>query len=55
MPTVETAGRISGAMILKKMPQTPQPSMQAASSSSRGISFIKPVQIRIPIASAKAA
>ena len=42
-------------MILKKMPQTLQPSMQAASSSSLGISFMNPVQTRIAMESENAA
>ncbi len=54
MPTVATAGFMSGTMIRKKTPHTPQPSIQAASSSSRGISFMNPVQTRIAIASEKA-
>ena len=54
MPTVATAGFISGTITRRKMPQVLQPSMQADSSSSRGISFMKPVQTRIAIASEKA-
>ena len=55
MPTVATAGFISGTMMRTKTPQTLQPSMQADSSSSRGISFIKPVQTRIAMEREKAA
>ena len=55
MPTVATAGFISGTMIRRKMPQMLQPSMQADSSSSHGISFMKPVHTRSAIESEKAA
>ncbi len=54
MPTVATAGFISGTMMRRKIPHTLQPSMQALSSSSRGISFMKPVQTRIAMDSEKA-
>ena len=37
------------------MPQTPQPSIQADSSSSRGISFMNPVQTKMAMARENAA
>ena len=55
MPTVATAGFISGTIILKNMPHTLHPSIQADSSSSRGISFINPVQTSIAMARENAA
>ena len=48
METVAKAGFNKGKIILKNTPISEQPSILAASSSSNGIVFTKPVSIKIP-------